>query len=212
MRKIILFLLVVLFLVNCESNPPEIVNVFWHFTYRKDVLLNTESTDLALFINAKDADGPEDLETIYLFNDKEEYYWEINSDNWFKGNPWIGTNSIRMPDGSAVPDGNYRVVLQDVGGEKAEESVRIYTSQSARQYPKVVLNEGMLTVTGTQSAYALRIYNNNHKYISNYIITNGIEINIKQEILVKNNIQKTGYFEVYYPFQGAGIVIGPYYF
>lgn len=206
-------LLCALLLIACEKNPPEINNIIWQLNFSRDLESGRDIAHLSLFINASDEDGLDDIETIFLFNDKEELYWEINSDNWYKSESWLGVNSIRMPDDSAPPDGEYRIVLQDIGGETDEEYINIKSSGIRKVYPDVKIKDGKLSITGSQEYYAVQVYNNS-KFLTNYIYKTGKEIDTKQEILVRHNIPQSAFFDVYYfdKKQEAGFAIGPYYF
>ncbi|GAH50406.1 unnamed protein product [marine sediment metagenome] len=112
--------------MGCTGKPPEIMRVFRQINLINDREQNIIYQSLSLFVQASDPDGFEDIEEIYIINDSEELFWRIDSESWIKTDSgdeiWIGSNSICMPDGSPLLKGEYRILLQDIGGDTAEQS------------------------------------------------------------------------------------------
>jgi hypothetical protein len=121
-------LLFALLLPACVGKPPEILRLQWQLVLVSDQELGREFITLSLFVRPNDPDGFDDLAELYLINDEQELFWKLPSDSWQKSagtEPWIGSNGVRLPDGSPLPAGEYRVLLRDVGGDSVEQSFRL---------------------------------------------------------------------------------------
>jgi len=122
----------------------------------------------SLFVLAKDEDGFENLDELYLYNDKEQLRWQIKSDDWVKhtqdGHEWIGTRGIAVREGE-LPRGVYRAVLVNKGGESAE---RNFTFDGSVRYPfpSIEISGGTYTVNSQWPVNRFVCYDSSGNYSS----------------------------------------------
>ncbi len=206
-----------LLFMNCTSKPPEILQLFHKVTLIEDLEQNHSYFALSLFVHATDADGFEDLEEIYLISDAEELFWKIDSDSWVESGSgdeiWIGSNEIRMPGGSPLPEGEYRVLLKDVGGDSDERTIYIpgMPARASRLIPKVQIKEGEIRVTGAADAYTLWISKPNGQFVRTWPLE-GHSLSV-QEIMRQDGSLRAGFaLTVYaeFPDGELGVRTGPY--
>jgi hypothetical protein len=119
--------------VSCTNSKPEISYGFLQLVlYQGD---DGPQEQFSFFVIVEDEDGIENLDELYLFHDREQLRWQINSDEWISytqdGKDWIGTRSIAVKDGS-LPRGVYRAELYNKSGEKTERS---FTFDGSVRYP-----------------------------------------------------------------------------
>lgn len=160
------------FTVACAGKPPEIQRVLWQETLVDDREVNTRYTALSLFIKPADPDGIDDLAELYLIDDTGELYWRLESSSWQKsgsGEPWIGSNGLRLPDGSPFPAGEYRLLLRDLGGESAEQALRlpaVSLEELQRLVPRVEVRAGQIRVAARGQARQLWLYDSKGAYLT----------------------------------------------
>lgn len=160
-----------LLLPACVGKPPEILRLQWQSVLVSDQELGREYVTLSLFVRPNDPDGFDDLAWLYLINDEQELYWKLSSNSWRKSagsEPWIGSSAVRLPDGSPLPAGEYRVLLRDVGGDSAEQSFRLPAvsgEQLRRLLPKVEVRGREIRVSGRASPYQLWLYDRDGSFV-----------------------------------------------
>jgi hypothetical protein len=148
------------------------VRVFWQLNLIEDQEQNLSYQSLSLFVKPNDPDGFEDIEDVYLINDEQELFWRLDGESWVQSGSdqelWIGSNSLKMPDGASFPAGEYRILLRDVGGDSAEQTIRLQlvSSKEARRYlPQITVGNGEIRVAGEAPAYQLWVYDTNGRYV-----------------------------------------------
>ena len=157
-------------LPSCAGKPPEILRVLWQATLVDDRESGRQYTAVSFFVRPNDPDGFDDLSELYLINDAEELYWKLGADSWQKSGAaetWIGSNGLGMPDGSPLPAGEYRVLLRDVGGDSAEQTLHlpeVSAEQLARLLPHVEVRGGEIRVSGAGASHQLWLYDKNGTY------------------------------------------------
>jgi hypothetical protein len=114
------------FLLNmaCAVNPPEFVSM----THRLVVIATDagggREERLSFFTAVSDKDGIADLDYLFVMHDASETCWLLSPDSWIRRDEgdttWLGSNGLKAPDGPLLPRGEYRVVLVDKAGERAE--------------------------------------------------------------------------------------------
>lgn len=112
-------------LAGCTGEPPAIARVFAQPVFVRDLERQLTWARLGVFLVATDPDGQDDLSAFYVINDEAELFWKVESGAWVtataEGESWIGSNALAMPGSDPPPAGEYRVVLQDQGGETVED-------------------------------------------------------------------------------------------
>jgi hypothetical protein len=138
MKKASRLLLASLFLVavfSCSGKPPSLANLKWYIVDRPLDQKKEPGQSMSLFAAVQDPDGIDDIEEFYLINDSSRLYWKLTSDTWEKkeqdGNRWIGSNGFTLPSGGIFPDGSYRVLIVDSGGDSAERVISVNQSSKA---------------------------------------------------------------------------------
>lgn len=224
-RERLLYFLVVflslLLIYGCTSSQPEIVKVFWQINLYNDLENNSTYEQLSLFLRVTDQDGLEDLSTIFLIQDEEELFWEINSDSWIADESddyrWIGSNSLTMPDGTQLPRGFYRIILQDLSGEYTEKEIEIphtsFYDSSQIIFPEVSQEETTISVRGSHSQATLWIFTENQKQHLIYPIR-GEQFNVQALVSSHRNLASGFSFFVRVALENSevGALSGPYYY
>lgn len=114
---------------GCTGAPPQILEQKEQLLGVNNLTLGSRYEQLSVFVRAQDEDGFSDLEYLYVINDAAGLYWTFTPDTWEKtesgGSTWIGSSSIVMADYSALPRGEYRVVLVDLSGARDEKQFAV---------------------------------------------------------------------------------------
>ena len=166
---------VLVLLAGCSGKPPVLSRVFGRVIYVHDAVSNTNSETLGVYLVASDPDGMENLSAFYVINDDAELFWKVDSGTWVtsaaEGETWIGTTSLAMPGTSAVPAGQYRVVLQAKGSATVEETLTVparTVSAADAKYPTAVVENGVIKVSGVTSGYEIWAYGRDGKFAGTY--------------------------------------------
>ncbi len=165
--------IVLLFAVtSCDSAPPELQQVYWQLNVKDDVDMDRVYEVLSLWVHARDEDGQDDLEYIYLIHDEAELMWELSSEQWAaagqQGEEWIGSNSIVRPDLTDFPRGEYRIVVIDTAGERDEGNIYISLKQNITEkaiLPLASAENGELTISDAPNGYTVWGYNEAGEFI-----------------------------------------------
>jgi hypothetical protein len=140
-------------LAGCTGEPPVISRVFAQTVFVRDVERNVTWARLGVFLVASDPDGQDDLSAFYVINDAAELYWKVESGAWVaataEGESWVGSNTLAMPGADPPPAGDYRVVLQDQGGDTVEDTFTIPALEPPDEtaWPSASLEDDAITVT-----------------------------------------------------------------
>jgi hypothetical protein len=212
-------LLLLTLLFSCTGQPPEIARIFWQLNIVENREQNLTYQRLSLFIKPNDPDGFEDIEEVFLINDQQELLWHLEAESWAQSGAeqdiWIGSNALQMPDGASFPAGEYRILLRDVGGDSAEQSIRLQLlslKQAKRYMPAVTVEKGKITVTGDAPIYQLWLYDAAGRYV-NPIPLSGDSIAVETIMQSQKELRGGFSFKVYgfVKNQNLGVTSGPYY-
>jgi len=173
--RLILFIFIsVLFVLSaCSNNPPEILQNFWEIT----LVESPDSTDelvsfreeLSVFTVSRDEDGDDDIESIFLIQDEEELFWELDKDNWeeidLQGEKWTGASSLLMPADESFPRTSYRVLVIDKSGQRDEKTIAISIKRILEppEFPRLSRNGDEWEIESPHAQHILRIYDGNGK-------------------------------------------------
>jgi hypothetical protein len=135
-------------LPSCSRTKPDIL-----FGFIKLVLYEGESgrpvERFSFFILPEDDDGIENLDEIFLYNDREQLRWRIKNDEWITHTvndvTWIGTRSIAIQEGMTLPRGVYRAVLVNKGGERGERNFT-FDGSTRFSFPELEIIDDMYTI------------------------------------------------------------------
>jgi len=202
----------------CTGSPPEILEVLWEIRLERDRDSGLVSESLSLFVKPNDPDGTEDLEEMFLIQDQEELFWRLDPDSWSQSGSgsdlWIGSNNLRLPDGARFPDGEYRILLRDVSGESAEQSIslRAPSVSEARGYlPQVSVGAESIGIQPRDRDYVLWLYDLGGTFVSAVPVRRGSQP--LGSLRASYPALQSGFrFTVYARIDGRnlGIVDGPY--
>jgi hypothetical protein len=150
----------------CSTSKPEIVYGFIQLVLYEGE--NDPVEHFSFFILPDDEDGIENLDELYLYNDREQLRWQIRSDEWVSftedNKTWIGSRSISIHDGS-LPRGQYRAVLVNKGGERGERYFT-YDAPVRHNFPQIVIKDGRYTITSEWPANRLVCYDRAGAYVT----------------------------------------------
>ena len=166
------FIVLAVFLsVSCTRSVPEITYGFIQL-----VLYQGEEGPIerfSFFIIPEDEDGIDNLDELYLFHDREQLRWKINSDEWVNftqdGRQWIGTRSISIADGT-LPRGNYRAVLFNKGGESSERTFT-FDADVRFPFPEIIVTDGLYTVNSQWPVNHLVCFDRTGNYVTTIQLT-----------------------------------------
>lgn len=134
-------------LFSCTGAAPEILQDHAGVYLYRDRTLDTAYERLVFFVSARDEDGFEDIESLYLIHDEARRYWAVDADRWQQDEreeeTWIGRNDIQTADYAPLPRGRYRVLLLDAAGERDEREVRVVSPEvrlSTVEFPDLRLD------------------------------------------------------------------------
>jgi hypothetical protein len=153
-RPILFFIAAVLLtsLPSCSRTEPKISYGFIELVYYQAEEKPEER--FSFFIIPDDEDGVENLDELYLYNDREQLRWQIKNEDWIsyeeEGQTWIGSRSIAMDEDESLPRGQYRAVLVNKGGEQSERNFSFDAPEDPRfPFPMLSINEGQYTVNSS---------------------------------------------------------------
>jgi hypothetical protein len=168
---LILGLLLAALCAGCSGKPPVLSRVLGRVIYVYDSATSTSSETLGVYLVASDPDGMENLSAFYVINDDAELFWKVDSSSWItataEGESWIGTSFLAMPGASAVPPGEYRVVLQSKDGATVEQTFTVAAREvtaATAKFPTVVVEAGRIRVSGTSGAYEVWAYGKDGRF------------------------------------------------
>jgi hypothetical protein len=177
MRKIppiVLFLCSLLMFNSCSRAEPRILYGFIELVYYE----GTEKPEerFSFFILAEDDDGAENLSELYLYHDREELRWFLNSGDWVKheedGKTWIGSRNIAIQSGMTLPRGQYRAVLINKGGEKTERKFTFDGPEDPRYpFPFLSISEGIYRVDSRYPVNRLICYDQQGRQVQTVTLT-----------------------------------------
>jgi hypothetical protein len=158
-------------LAGCTGEPPVISRVFAQPVFVRDLERNVIWARLGVFLVATDPDGQEDLSAFYVINDEAELFWKVEASAWVavtaEGESWVGSNTLAMPGADPPPAGDYRVVLQDQGGETVEDTFTIPPLETPEDsaWPSASLEDDTITVTNPPEVTQAWFYSQDGKLV-----------------------------------------------
>lgn len=151
-------------LAGCTGEPPVISRVFAQPVFVRDLERGVTWARLGVFLVATDPDGEDDLSAFYVINDAAELFWKVERGAWVsaaaEGESWIGSNALGMPSADPPPAGDYRVVLQDLGGETVEDTFTIaaLAPPGDQEWPSAAFEGDALVVSRPQPVTQAWVY------------------------------------------------------
>jgi hypothetical protein len=156
----------VFFCVSCSQSEPEIKYGSLELVYYENGGNPVER--FSFFVLPSDSDGIEDLEELWLYHDWEGLSWRLTSDDWVRqtvnGQVWIGSRAIAMEDGSSLPQGRYRAVLTDKGGEKTEKLLA-FDASGTRPFPSFSVSGDRYRIESAYPRQTLVVYDDEGSYL-----------------------------------------------
>lgn len=205
---------------SCSGEAPRLIESWHQLNIINDPESESESNQaLSFFIHGEDDDGETDLEQIYLINDEFQLFWRIPSDQWIshtiQGVLWIGFNNLLAPGKGIFPDGEYRILLIDSGGERDEKS--FYLRNSLPEFneislPGISYDRNKITIDSDQQQFQIWFYNDDGSFVDKSpSFTMG---EYEWNSILQNITRRATSFKVYTePESGSwGMISGPYHF
>ncbi|MDR1429139.1 MAG: hypothetical protein LBI85_02525 [Spirochaetaceae bacterium] len=155
-------LLFVLLFASCSQAEPRIVRAVISLVYYQNQTGIQEA--YSFFVLPEDDDGIKDLDTLYLYHDREELVWTLGSEDWISedadGKAWIGSRGISMNDGP-LPRGQFRTVLEDKSGSRGERTFAFDGAALNRPFPVFTITDGQFHIESSYPAHSLLWYDEN---------------------------------------------------
>jgi hypothetical protein len=169
-NSVILIIGLIVFLslsISCSKSKPEITYGFIGLVCYQEEKGFQER--FSFFIIPDDDDGIENLDELYLYNDREQLRWLIKSEDWVSftrdETTWIGTRSIAIQDDESLPRGQYRAVLVNKGGESSEKNFS-FDAEVRFPYPSLEITDGRYTINSSWPNNRLTCYDNEGKFVT----------------------------------------------
>ena len=208
----------VFYLLSCSGDPPELHSVWSQLNLFDDPSYDAPVESLSLFIQAEDQDGVEDLDQLYLINDDTFSTWTISSDQWVsyidQEVTWIGFNGLRAAGDGHFAEGNYRVLLIDLGGERGEIDFYLRNRIPEKEQlslPEILYDNENITITSDFPKFEIWFYDRDDNLLEK---SREITAGSHQWNRISKNITRRAFsFSVYSePESGAwGAISGPFY-
>ena len=205
-------------LAACEVAAPEAHELFWKRVVFADLRQGRTYETLTLFARVSDADGLDDLDALYVMNDDAQLFWRLTPEVWVvdrsDSGTWIGSTALAMPSDEPLPAGVYRVIVQDIAGQTAEESFRVTgsTGPEARRQVEaidVAIDANELAVTGPFASYEVWLYGNAGSRVAAAAFAERIDLeSALPEGMLADELLLYVYAEP--PDDGSGYLTGPY--
>ena len=207
----------ILWLGSCTGEAPRIVQVFWQLNAVQDRAAESLYESLTLFVHVEDADGAEDLATIYLLHDRDELFWQLDSDEWARHEEsdevWVGSNDISMPTNEGFPRGRYRLEVVDQAGERDRSEIYLSAEPIALseiRFPEAQVTDGAVTIRSLREEHSLWFYDSGDLPLKVFP-TNARRVPLDSVLNQRDRESaRTLYLYVYDETMGIGIISGPY--
>ncbi len=216
-NKYFFLLLVVFFLISCSGEPPELHNIEYQLLLINNNTYKEPFEYLSLFFYGEDEDGIDDIDKLYLINDDNYTMWDIPSDRWVSknilGTEWMGFNSLMAPGDGHFPEGNYRVLIVDLGGESAETTFFLRNRIPEKEdltLPEVIYDNETVQIQSDFPTLQIWYYDSDDNLLEkSKEITAG---NYQWNQINRNIIRRANSFSVYSePKDGSwGLISGPF--
>jgi len=207
-------------LAGCSGKPPAIARSYARVIYVHDVVHDTSSETLGVYMVATDPDGMENLTAFYVINDDSQLFWKVDKSDWVtsmaEGESWIGASTLSMPDDASLPPGEYRVVLQNVGGDTVEDTVTVpkrALGAAQASYPTATVKDNEITIKGTAASYEIWAYGAHDMYVASFPVTGASPHIPLKEVAAASPVLKDGFtFRVFSwdESAGFGVLAGPF--
>jgi hypothetical protein len=131
---------------------------------------------LTFFVLPEDNDGPEDFESLTLYNDAEGLYWKLTADDWVVYNDadktWIGNYDIAFPPGENISGGAWRVVIKDKSGAESENTFGFDLVPERYPFPTFTVNiaEKTYQIESDYPVSKLLCYDRNGVYTRSFVV------------------------------------------
>ncbi len=217
--KALAVLIIILIFAGCGNNPPEINQVYSQINFIKAPDSDLIKTELLVLVNADDKDGEDNIEFLYIANDKRQILWRLDPDRRnsrnSRGINWIGNEHLVAVDGGVPSPGDYRVVITDMAGDRDEQKIFIPVFKEmpkAELFPSVEISEDMteLKIISAEKRNVLSFYDSEGRLIKAFSVTPGL-VFINE--LNDSNISdewKSLRIACYSNSAGGGLITGPY--
>lgn len=148
-------------LVSCGSEAPELIAAEWRLEDRPAKEAPYES--LSVFVNVKDGNPAENLDSIEVVHDAEGLSWKITDLSWTVqksgADSWIGAADLASADYRPLPRGIYRIVVTNLAGQRTETSFSLPPAQVGKAAPTLRNEGGKLRLETTWPRSFLLAYN-----------------------------------------------------
>lgn len=204
---------------GCGNNPPELKQIYNQINFINTPGSAAVTAELLVLVNADDEDGADDIESVHIINDDEQFFWSADKDNWTtrdsRGMKWKGSQRLSTIDGKMPEIGEFRVLVTDQAGERDEDRIFIPLIKEL-PVPDVFAelifqDEGNFVVKSSENKNIVSFYDSKNNLLGAYNATPGL-VNVKKlrdgaAVYEKYQSIEVSYYSNSF---GAGIISGPY--
>ncbi len=170
-----------LFFFSCGGKAPQIFGADYRLFVEGSPQSYRERLALSMVVN--DDDGFEDIESLYLVSDEAQLYWKASSADFVvKGEGRFGVSSMVSAYGASFPRGNYRVIVIDKAGQRAERALVIAPPDAdPSKIPLLGLDAGIATIKTAFNERYLQLLDSTGAVIGSYKV-NADKVDVSTEL------------------------------
>jgi hypothetical protein len=155
--------------LSCSRSEPRIAYGSIRLVYYQGAEKPVER--FSFFVLPEDDDGVEDLDSLYLYQDREGLSWQLKTDDWvafdIEGQTWVGSHNLAMLDDETLPRGQFRAVLVDKGGERSERVFGFDAPEESRYpFPFLSIENGVYRIDSLYPEHSFICYDGEGNYLS----------------------------------------------
>ena len=173
-----------LFLVSCSGSGPSIDEMKWKVVLRDDG--ETRYEQLMVFARFSDPDSSEDPALAVVAVDGTDLIWRFERPSWSEdpsGGGWWGLPPMASPTGYRLPDGIYRLRLEDLAGRSAELEFRPDPSRPLRDeivWPAAAVADGRLNLEPSNPGARILIRNSEGALVESLPAADGTAVEMME--------------------------------
>jgi hypothetical protein len=124
---------------SCGTKAPSLATVECRVDNRPLPGEEGSYESLSVFGCVRGDDGLDSLSELWITNDDAALAWKLDGGDWTKvkegGDTWIGATALASPDFKTLPRGDYKLILVDLAGQRAEKGFSMAEESPKKEAP-----------------------------------------------------------------------------